>query len=257
MTKETLFEIIGELDDRFLTIETKKKKPVTRTLLTAAACVVLCTVLTLSWIGNSSEIRLMRTEGNVSVNYVRKTPHFFPHVYHPSVSDYISGEEILKRGDVDIFRGEVVSLRNIVILYNGHKEYRGLAQIRVDTVYRGSPDTDTVTILMPFGFWFAENMWVENTFVISQIKEGMEGIFFAKRYDTEDVSKMNGETLVLKDIAEYGLLDGDRWCILDGEDGLIYDIFVHEKLFAVQKETGYLSATLEDAEAYVEKILNE
>lgn len=252
MKKEALFDIIGEINDNLLPKETRRRGPYRR-LLTAAACIALCVCLALPILSQSTRLPLESTEGNISVRYTNRSP-MRPHIYSPSLADRLTEDDVFGMKSTDIFHGEILSLRNIVINYGGQKEYRALAEILVHTVYKGDADIEakTVTLLLPFGFWFVDDVWFEDASVIGQMKEGMEGIFLAMRYGVDDVSIVNGETLILKDIAQYGLRDGERFCILEGESGLIGDAITYESLFC-----NHPTATLEDAKKYVMDMLRE
>ncbi len=248
MKKEALFEIIGELDDRFLSITQRKKLHIPKKLLTAVACMVLfAAVVTQAMLMKGAEIPLMRTTDNVRVRRITDVPFYHVCTYHPSLSDYVPGVEFINQENVDIFKGKILSLQNIMIDYDGVTEYRALVTISVDQVYRGEPKSDTITILMPFGFYFSDHVFVEDTTVISHMEKGMEGIFLAKKYDEGDYSQVNGSNLSLMDIAEYGMSDGERWCFLMSEDGLIYDDVTHDALKG--------AATLSDVALYIKQSL--
>jgi len=51
---------------------------------------------------------------------------------------------------------------------------------------------------------------------------GTRGIFMPAKYNENSTWWMNNRTLYLEEIAEYGLLDGERWAFLETERGLIF-----------------------------------
>ena len=52
---------------------------------------------------------------------------------------------------------------------------------------------------------------------------GGKGIFMPLTYNENSIRKVNGKELVLLDLAEYGLADGEHWVFLESNKGLIYN----------------------------------
>lgn len=52
---------------------------------------------------------------------------------------------------------------------------------------------------------------------------GVTGIFTPMQYDENSVRKQNNKEIHLLDLAQYGLLDGERWAFLETANGLQYD----------------------------------
>ena len=54
---------------------------------------------------------------------------------------------------------------------------------------------------------------ITDTGTSSQLTAGTTGIFMPVKYDETSIREENGKTLALLDLADYGLLDGERWMV--------------------------------------------
>ena len=118
------------------------------------------------------------------------------------------GEETLYRPFSTLSGGEQTKIL-LALLFAGI-DYRAIAKIKVKNIYRGDlKPGETVSVLLPSPI--DANIWVKDTEVISSMKIAMTGIFMPMKYDDTSYSEENGARLHLKDIAEYGLLDGMRY----------------------------------------------
>lgn len=233
--------------------ESKNKEDASRKhMLKHVVCIMVGIVLLLV-IGFVIGVYMVRTKKELPLsnasNNVRVT-------YQDPVSDikvctslvYLSEEEIFHKYNTAIFKGAVIQIDNIVIDYNGYKDYRAIAQIEVETVYRGEMKTgDTVSVLLPCPIM--EGMWVEDTDIISTIREGTTGIFMPVIYDSSYVSIQNGATLLCQDICDFGILDGVRFAFLDTEQGLYYS---SSDFPSIPNAT-----TLDEVETYVRKMIDD
>lgn len=154
-------------------------------------------------------------------------------------------DEIFAR-DTTIFRGTVSYIDNIALDFNGRKSYRAIAGIVVDEVIQGDVRAgEVVPILLPCGIH--DDIWVEDTDIVAQMRVGMEGIFMPKAYDDDSRWEENGATLYLNEVAPYGLWDGMRWVFLDTGSGLVFE----KGLYADIASAG----TLDQVEAYIREQL--
>ena len=146
-----------------------------------------------------------------------------------------------------IFKGIVLEIKNVELDFSGVKEYRAIAQIEVKEVFQGScKEGETVSVLLPCPI--SEDIWVEDTDVISAMKSGMTGIFMPVLYNDENsIWKQNNACLVKKDIAEYGLLDGLQYAFLETESGLV---FSKENFFAFIRTPLFLSSIASFSRGY-------
>ena len=220
-----------ELREKIEAAQPVNWRGVRRRALAAAACLLLvtaaaCAVPSLYGIGR---MKLPQSDKGIRVRYV----------YNPPISkamyDLVSltEEEIFQgRNGRDgawenvIFYGEVKKIRNIVLDFRGasldyHLDYQAIAEIEVREVYRGDiAPGDVISVLLPCPI--GKGVWVEDTGVISQLREGMTGIFMPIRYSETDCWEENGVTLILRDVAGYGLPDGERYAFLETPGGLAY-----------------------------------
>jgi len=189
-----------------------------RWLAPAAACFALVLVVAIALpLLSGGRIDLPHSVGNVRASYVR----IVPHVNLSLDLVWLSEEEIINDRATDIFYGTVKEIRNIVIDFNGDKDYRAIARIEVKDVYHGKVSNgDVITVLLPCPI--AGGIWVEDTDVISQLRVGMSGIFMPRKYTATDTWEQGNTILVLTDIADYGFGDGERFAFLETPNGLAY-----------------------------------
>jgi hypothetical protein len=160
----------------------------------------------------------------------------------------LTEEELFTYHDTAVFRGTVAEIRNIEIDFNGSRECRAIAEIRVEKVYRGPcGEGDTVSVLLPCPV--SEGVWVEDTEVVSRMRPGMAGIFMPMIYGGDSVWEQNGAVLALQDIADYGFADGTRYAFLETEEGLVFDRTAYKSIVD--------ASTLEDVEAYIQIMLQK
>ena len=90
---------------------------------------------------------------------------------------------------------------------------------------------------------------IEDTNVVSAMEKNMKCILITTKYDKSHYRTENKATLYWMDIAEYGLLDGERFAIIDSGDGLIYSKSTYRNLSE--------DSTLYDVESYIKNELNQ
>lgn len=219
MTRETLFEALGDMDQAHIVHaeQAAPKKRGRKLWAGLAACLVLAAGVLL-WQGHGAAIPLSAASEGVTVKYGS------PLLPVPSSNSliYLTEEELFTHFDTAIFMGTVTQIDNIVLDFNGSKDYRALAQIQVEQVYRGDcREGGTVTVLLPCPI--QSGIWVEDTGVVASMEVGTHGIFMPIIYTEASVRQENGATLALTDVADYGFADGVRYAFLETEDGLLFD----------------------------------
>jgi hypothetical protein len=219
----------------------RTRKFIRRKYILAAGFIFIAFIVTLvSRISNHPDLIL---SGNISVRYIDKAPTF---INSYSLAERLTEEELFHKHNTDVFFGTVKEIKNIEISFGGRKEYRAIAKIVINKVYRGDKKAGEVTaILLPCPI--NTGVIVEDTEVISKIRVGENGIFMPVKYDKESVEEVNGEKLYLKELAEYGLMDGVRFAFLETENGLIFDRASYESVKA--------AASIQEIEDYVLKML--
>ena len=130
-------------------------------------------------------------------------------------------DELFSKWNPVVVRGTVTNIRHIEIDFNGETEYQSLIKIHVSNVYRG--DVQVGQDLIVRADAIPETGQTTDASVISHVKQGMEGIFMPISYDDEFVWEQNDATLRLKDIADYGFPDGERYLFLDTPNGLLFE----------------------------------
>ena len=154
----------------------------------------------------------------------------------------LTEEELFTSCDTVIFRGRILNISNIEISFNGDKDYGAIAEIEVETVYRGSCDIgDKVSVLLPCPIM--EDYWVEDTDTVSVMQAGMTGISMPMIYTDTSMHLQNGAKLALKDFG-----DGERFAFLVTKNGLVFDRRSYESISD--------AATLDEIENYILNMIN-
>lgn len=136
--------------------------------------------------------------------------------------------------------------RDVAISYKySERENRRLSN-QVSKIYRGDvEENNEVKVLLPCTI--NDDVWIEDTGTVSSMREGMNGIFMLYPYEEDSVLITNHCSLYLKDLADFGFLDGERYAFLETEQGLLYYKSAYESLSNAQ--------TLDDVEDYIESML--
>ena len=245
MKRDEFFRVLEDLDPKLVEEADTGCRPVWPKLL-AAACVaaVLAVVyLTASPENPVEEVPLLKSTG-VSITVLEQPP-----AVSGSMADLVwfTEEELLAAEGTDIFRGTVVSIRNLQIDYNGSVNLDAVAEIRVEEVFRGTVQPgDVVTVRL--GFPISEGLWVEETDTLAAMEEGISGIFMPVKYREDACREENGAKLYLREIADYGFGDGARFAFLEKEGRLIFAEWAYPSLRDV--------ATLDDVAAFIRQMLD-
>ncbi len=223
---------------------------------TAAALIVVTAafILITSSFNKKNLIPLKASTGGVKVSYIHSgsiKPQGISSDY--SIAELLEDDKLIEKYNLSIFQGTVEKIENIKIDFGGESEYyRAIASIRVEESYRGEEmQGDIVNVLLPCPIYTEEDkekIFIEDTEVISQLKTGMKGIFLPKKYAPNDFWQEGGETLYLKDISDYGFMDGEQFVFLQGEERITYNKHTHSSL----KD----NPTMEDVKNYIKRIIN-
>lgn len=257
MNKEELFEVLNDIDDAYIVEAAsgqsegngRAARPLhpLRWITGIAACAavfIFAAVCIHPDDHGRMPIELSDASKNVTACYIDSEE--IPMTSASADLVPLTETEIFHKYNTSIFRGTVASIRNIELNYNGQKEYRAIAEIRVTRVYRGDCRAgDTLTVLLPCPIM--EGYRISDCHVAEAVRTGMEGIFMPVTYDDSYICIRNGATLQYNDIADYGFLDGSRWAFLSTDTGLLFDPHAFESLNTPD--------TLDDLEKYIEKML--
>ncbi len=249
MNVKKFSDAMGEIDGRYIveTMNYKRKtaKPriIRRVIIAAGIAVVFLIGVSIINMQRNT-IPLSDRSHNVTVRYTGNPFIFFQ---HSGSLIALTEEELFTKFDTAIFKGTIKEIRNIVVSFNGEKEYRAIAQIEVRKVYRGTcRDGDTVSVLLPcpISGW----IHVTDTSTISEMKAGVTGIFMPMVLDDESALWMeNGASLDKRDIADYGFADGERYAFLETDSGLVFSRWAYESIAD--------ATTLDEVEEYIENML--
>ncbi len=237
---DAMSEIDNKYVDEAILYQHKSKKRGWVKWGALAACLVLAIGIPMAI--PQEEIVLSNNSADVTVKYANLPFYFGP---GSGSQIYLSEEELFTEYDTAIFKGTITDIDNIVLDFKGSRTYWAIAKIEVEKDYRGPcQEGEIVTVLLPgpiaFGFQ------TQDTDIIAKMKVGMTGIFMPMIYDEASVREENGATLMLKDIADYGLPDGNRFVFLETKNGLVFSRTAYESIED--------AATLEQIDEYVLKM---
>lgn len=191
--------------------------------------------------GNS----LLYSKGNVMVSYIVDAPEMA--VDPTAITAIFSEDEVFHMFKTDKFMGTIKTVKNVKIDFNGVPSYRAIATILVEKSYEGNAKVgEEVDLLLP-GPIDAGQIIGADFNIQPAMNAGERGIFMLIRHDETSMWEENGTVLDLREIAEYGILDTQRFAFLETKDGLV---FVRETFPQIKD-----AKTLEEVEAYIlEKI---
>lgn len=250
MNKVQLFKEIGSVDDDLITeAEAAGRKMSFRKSWVkwgaVAACMALIFAVSFHMLRDTdSDFDMLRSDSGIKVSYVEKIENLTE-----TGNDlvYLTEQELFTAWNTDIFRGEIVSIRNIEIDSGSvWKEYRAIVKIRVEKVFRGTAVVgDTISILLnsPIDM----NIWVEDNDVVEKMRVGQTGIFMPLKYDENSIYSTNNKQIDLRDLAEYGFLDGVRYAFLEADNGLQFAKWAYESISS--------ATTLDEIERYIVEMI--
>lgn len=132
---------------------------------------------------------------------------------------YISVDNIINHSDINIIRGIVKKIENIKVKIGEKEDFRAIVEIDVKEVIKGNLNNKkNIKVLVPIKSTIA-------TFS-DEIQTGIEGIFMPVTYDESGDKyfiKSGKNKLVLKDLADYGLLNGVYWLFLEKNGQCLFD----------------------------------
>ena len=262
MKREEIFEIIGEVDEELLKrSESVKRKNVWMRFGTSVACALLAVAIAVPFFGAKGErIPLPNTTDDIKVYEMKKLPSQAPSIAYSYAYNYTPEEMFARK--TDIYRGEIIDCDTLRIDFGSVTEYRSVVMIKVERVYRGEfSEGETIRLLLPLGFYFSENpVYSSVTKVIEKMGVGMKGIFMTVPYDESSHAIFDDEVLMLLDIADCGMGDGERWCFLDTGRGVAMGDMWREAdgpfgILPYEQDAVYENTTLDGVEAYVLQML--
>ena len=219
-------------------------------IIIIAAIVAVAVIIILLLLNTRSDFDLKLSDG-VTVRYTNNPPAIegagclVALTEEELFAPYFEGMEVVT------FEGEVVKVESIVISFGvgrTWKNYRAIAHIEVSDVFRGDIEVGSIVeILLPT--LVGPKDYSSASSVTSQMTVGTKGIFMPAKYNENSTWWTNNRTLYIQEIAEYGLLDGERWAFLETERGLIFSREIY---------TGISEATtMDEVRQYVNLMLKQ
>lgn len=212
----------------------------------AAACIIALLSGTSVVSRQLNRIPLSDKSSKVTAYYTSNPFMFFGAACSGCLTS-LTEEELFTEFDTAIFKGTIAQIRNIVVNFNGEREYRAIAEIKVEKVYRGTcKDGETVSVLLPCAI--TPIVRVTGSDIITDMKAGITGIFMPIEYDDKSSLWMeNGAKLDQRELAAYGFADGERYVFLETNAGLVFDRDAYKSISN--------ATTLEEVEEYIENML--
>ncbi len=247
MSEIYLLERIGNIDEKYIEMankaSVKKRNWYIPTIAAACVAILLCLFFVTRNYNVTDEIKtneiILEKSKGIKVSFTDETINIETHADLIELTE----EQIFNDFNNVIIRGTVQEIHNIAINNGSDIEYNALLKISVSSVIRGDCEEGMeIDILIPCPI--NEDIWVEDTGVISQAKVGVEGIFMPIIYDESSYSDYgDGHILYMIDIAKYGLADGERFVFLDVGEKLAFANYAFPKLSQ--------QMSLDDIEEYI------
>ncbi|MGH1443900.1 MAG: hypothetical protein ACRAUN_10455 [Exiguobacterium profundum] len=221
MKSEQILRLLGEVDDRYIEESMMiERKPYQRLKWGAGLLIAVAAGFMLFTSNVWNERIPLSTDSTANSVHIVDQSKVTSDISEENMMD-MTEDELFSKWNPVVVRGTVTNIRHIEIDFNGETEYQSLITIHVSNVYRG--DVQIGRDLIVRADAIGETGQAEHMSVISHVQEGMEGIFMPIPYDDEFVWEQNDATLRLKDIADYGFPDGERYLFLDTPNGLLFE----------------------------------
>lgn len=221
MKSEQILRLLGEVDDRYIEESMMiERKPYQRLKWGAGLLIAVAAGFMLFTSNVWNERIPLSTDSTANSVHIVDQSKVTSDISEENMMD-MTEDELFSKWNPVVVRGTVTNIRHIEIDFNGETEHQSLITIHVSNVYRG--DVQIGRDLIVRADAIGETGQAEHMSGISHVQEGMEGIFMPIPYDDEFVWEQNDATLRLKDIADYGFPDGERYLFLDTPNGLLFE----------------------------------
>ncbi|WP_269317759.1 hypothetical protein [Exiguobacterium sp. KJ 601] len=221
MKSEQILRLLGEVDDRYIEESMMiERKPYQRLKWGAGLLIAVAAGFMLFTSNVWNERIPLSTDSTANSVHIVDQSKVTSDISEENMMD-MTEDELFSKWNPVVVRGTVTDIRHIEIDFNGETEYQSLITIHVSNVYRG--DVQIGRDLIVRADAIKETGQTTDASVISHVKQGMEGIFMPIPYNDEFVWEQNDATLRLKDIADYGFPDGERYLFLDTPNGLLFE----------------------------------
>jgi len=225
-------------------VDFMKKRLSWKIVAPVAAILVLAMVLGIPQLMNPGKPASLPSKGNIKFSFASELP---PPDINAIVAIFTE-DEVFTMFETDVYTGTVKSVQNIQVEYAGMTEVKGIATITVAKTLRGGKAAgETVTVMLP-GPVADGQIQGPDMSVYPAMKAGDKGVFMLVKHD-ENAYWDDGETRILfSEVAEYSVIDTQRFIFLETEDGLE---FARDTFPALATAT-----TLDEVETYVAGKIN-
>lgn len=231
MKNDQILRLLGEVDDRYIEESMMiERKPYQRLKWGAGLLIAVAAGFMLFTSNVWNERIPLSTDSTANSVHIVDQSKVTSDISEENMMD-MTEDELFSKWNPVVVRGTVTDIRHIEIDFNGETEYQSLITIHVSNVYRG--DVRVGQNLIVRADAIGETGQTTDASVISHVKQGMEGIFMPIPYDDEFIWEQNDTTLRLKDIADYGFPDGERYLFLDTPNGLMFERDAYSSLQGV------------------------
>ena len=221
MKNDQILRLLGEVDDRYIEESMMiERKPYQRLKWGGGVLVAIVAGFMLFTSNVWNERIPLSTDSTANSVHIVDQSKVTPDISEENMMG-MTEDELFSKWNPVVVRGTIMDIRHIEIDFNGETEYQSLITIHVSDVYRG--DVQVGQDLIVCADAIEETGQASHSSVISHVQQGMEGIFMPIPYDDEFVWEQNDATLRLKDIADYGFPDGERYLFLDTPNGLLFE----------------------------------
>ncbi len=215
--------------------------------MTGAVAALLMLVFSVSYfMGNGKEDVLYSSNG-VEVKEVTEVK--LENTGAGAITMLFTEKDVFTLFDTDAFLGTVVDVHNISMDFDGMVHYRAMAILKVEKVYDGelTPE-ETIRVMLPGPVDTGQVMGADFN-ITRAMKPGERGIFMPLKYKNEDVWEENGKVLKMNDVAEYAILDTQRFAFMETAEGLL---FARDTFPNIKNAT-----SLEEVETYIQEKISQ
>ena len=213
-----------------------------KTFIPAAAILALVMTFALPNLLKNNNPDVLVSKGNIEVSYIDDLPELPPGNPGAITMNYSEADVFQLVGN-DVFTGTVKSIRNIRLSYLDVTEYRAIVTVTIDKVLRGDKKVgEDVKMMLPGPVEDGKVIGVD-FHVTRAMKVGEKGVFLPIRHDDQSYWEDNNTKVYFSEIAEYSILDTQKFVFLDVNGELL---FAKDAFPALQS-----AKTLDEVEVYI------
>lgn len=236
LMKISAHEIMDE--ERKGRFEMKKINPL---WITGAVAALLVFVFSASYFFGDSKEGILYSQNGVVVKEVAEVEG--ENLDPSAITMLFTEDDVFSMFDTVAFLGTVEKVNNISMDFDGIVHYRAMAVIKVDKVYKGNLNPgENIQVMLPGPVDTGQVMGADFN-ITRAMKPGERGIFMPMIYNADEVWEENGKVLSMKELADYAIIDTERFAFMDTEEGLLFARDTFPKISN--------ASTLEEVEQYI------